>query len=246
MKKSSLVLVSVLLAGAASAREAVYSKDLYSPETHPETPVVVSLADPVQLPQANYNVSGVRWDIFYGCNFTVKGFDFGLVGRVNDSFTGCSLTAANWVEGDVVGAQIGAVANVSRGNTTGFQTAAIVNYDHGVFTGCQLGLVNYDGTFNGVQLGGLNWDKGACYGLQLGAGNIAVSEFHGWSVGLVNYTERMSGLQFGVINVAGETGSGVQIGCFNGAPKFSGVQIGLLNVIGNAAIPVLPIVNGNF
>lgn len=247
MKKSSLVLLSMVLAGAASAKDAPsYSRDLYSAETHPMTVLAVSLADPLQLPQANYNVAGIRWDIFYGNSFTVSGVDFGLVGRVNDSFTGLALTAADWVEGDVVGAQLSGVANIVKGNATGFQTAAFVNYNHGVFTGVQAGLVNHDGTFNGLQLGGLNWDKGLCYGLQLGVGNVAVSEFRGWSLGLMNYTERLSGLQVGLINVAGDSGSGLQIGLFNGAPKFSGLQIGVLNVIGNAALPVLPVVNGNF
>lgn len=246
MKKSSLVLASVLFIGSASAKEVVYGKDLYSAETHPETPVVISLADPVQFPQSNYNVKGFRWDIFYGNNFSVTGFDFGLVGHVNDSFTGLALTAANWVEDDVTGAELGLICNVVRGNAVGYQGAGIVNYNHGIFTGFQTGLVNLDGAFNGVQFGGLNWDKGLCYGLQLGCVNVAVSEFHGWSVGFLNYAERATGLQLGLVNVVGETGHGIQLGIFNGAPKFSGLQIGLLNVIGNAALPVLPIVNGNF
>ena len=247
MKKSSLVLLSMVLTGAACAKESPsYSRDLYSPDTHPMTILAVGLADPVQLPQANYNVAGLRWSIFYGSNFTVSGIDVGLVGRVNDSFTGLALTAADWVEGDVVGAQLSGVASIIKGNATGFQMAPFVNYNHGVFTGFQTGLVNYDGTFNGLQFGGLNWDKGLCYGLQVGVGNVAVSEFHGWSVGLINYTERLTGLQVGLVNVAGDSGSGLQLGVFNGASKFSGLQVGLLNMIGNAAVPVLPIVNGNF
>ena len=246
MKKTSMVLVSMLLAGAVSAEEAVYGRDLYSAETHPMTPVVISLADPIQFPQDNYNVVGLRWDIFYGNNFTVTGLDFGLVGRVNDSFTGLALDAASWVEGDAVGAQLSGLANIVKGNATGLQIGSVVNYNHGVFTGAQAGLVNYDGTLAGLQLGGLNWDKGICYGLQVGAGNVSVNEVRGWSLGVMNYTERLTGLQLGVFNIAGEIGSGLQIGCFNGAPKFSGLQIGILNVIGNAAVPVLPFVNGNF
>ncbi|MGN0854370.1 MAG: LA_2272 family surface repeat-containing protein [Kiritimatiellia bacterium] len=246
MNKSSLVLASVLLIGSASAKEVVYGRDLYSPETHPVTPVVISLADPVQLPRSNYNVTGFRWDIFYGNNFTVTGFDFGLVGHVDGSFTGLALTAASWVEGDATGAELGLLDNVVRGNAVGFQGAGLVNYNHGSLAGFQFALVNIDGTFNGVQFGGLNWDKGVCYGLQLGFANVAVSEFHGWSVGPMNYAERMAGLQFGLVNVVGEMGRGLQIGLFNGAPKYSGIQIGLLNVIGNAAVPVLPVVNGNF
>ena len=65
-------------------------------------------------------------------------------------------------------------------------------------------------------------------------------------MGLINYTERLTGLQVGLVNVAGDSGSGLQLGVFNGASKFSGLQVGLLNMIGNAAVPVLPIVNGNF
>ena len=246
MKKSSLVLLSMALAGSAAAKEALAPRDFFRPETHPVTYVEISLADPVQVPPANYSVKGIRWDIFYGNNFNVTGIDFGLVGRVNDAFTGIALTAADWVEGDAIGVQLTGLANIVKGNAVGWQTAAAVNYNHGVFTGLQAGLVNHNGTFNGFQLGGLNWDKGMCYGLQIGAGNVAVSEFHGWSVGLINYTERLTGLQVGLVNVAGDSGSGLQLGLFNGTPKFSGIQIGVLNVIGNAALPVLPVVNGNF
>lgn len=252
MKKSSLVLLSAVLVGLTATAKDLYTsnKDLYSAKEHPVTGVMVSIADPIQFPRDNddvsWSVKGFRWNLFYGNCFEMVGFDLGLVARSCDKMKGCAIETVSWVESDFKGAEIGFLGNAVLNDATGFQLAGLGNYVHGAFTGCQIAPFNFNGTFDGFQLGAFNWDKGVCTALEIGAVNVNVSELHGWSVGAINYAERLYGVQIGAVNVVGDQGRGVQIGIFNGAAKFQGVQIGVLNVIANAQIPILPIVNGNF
>ncbi|MBQ6137890.1 MAG: hypothetical protein IJI73_11030, partial [Kiritimatiellae bacterium] len=71
-------------------------------------------------------------------------------------------------------------------------------------------------------------------------------EFHGLSLGALNYTGKLLGAQIGLINVVAESAHGVQFGVFNATPSLQGFQIGLLNVIGNGLLPIMPFVNGSF
>jgi len=241
MKKSSLVVLSLAIAGAASAR------DLYSPEEHPVTPLELGIATPVQLPPANWDVYGLRWNLIYGESHNVYGLDLGLVGCNQLKMVGLQLMAAvDWVEGDMAAVQFGGIANAVFGNASGVQLGGIVNYTRGEFAGVQFAPINYDGTFYGFQAGLFNYVKGISWGLQLGFANSAVNEFHGWSVGAVNFAARMHGLQLGLINLADESGRGVQIGIFNGAANYNGIQIGLLNVIDNGELPIMPVLNARF
>lgn len=241
MKKTSLVLLSLAIAGAATAR------DLFSPEEHRGTPIELGIAAPVQLPSPAWSVYGLRASLIYGASYDVYGVDLGLVGFNRSAMKGLQLQlAADWVDGDMAGVQLAAVSNIDTANATGLQLAGIANYVRGEFTGVQFAAVNYNGAFKGLQLGGFNYDKGISWGLQLGLANASVNEFHGWSLSAVNYAERMFGLQFGLINIAAESGRGVQIGVFNSAAKYNGVQIGVLNIIGNGELPIMPVLNAQF
>jgi len=241
MKKSSLVVLSLAIAGAASAR------DLYSSEDHPGTPLELGIATPVQIPPANWSVYGLRLNLIYGESYDVYGLDLGLVGYNRDKMVGLQMmAAADWVESDMDGVQFAGIANVVCGNAAGIQFGGIVNYTRGDFAGVQFAAINFDGTFYGFQAGMFNYDKGISWGLQLGLANAAVNEFHGWSIAAVNYAERMHGLHLGLINLAAESGRGVQIGVFNGASRYNGIQIGLLNVIGNGELPIMPVLNARF
>ena len=241
MKKTSLVLLSLAVAGAVSAR------DLHTAEEHLVTPLEVSLWTPLQLTSPARNVYGLRWNIFYGENFNVYGVDVGLSGYAFNNIGGLQASAFNWVDGNMAAIQLGGLANVVNANADGIQFGGLVNYTRGEFRGLQLGsLLNCDGEFCGVQLATFNYVNGASMGVQLGVANSAVSEFHGWSCGLVNYAERMHGLQLGVINAINESGRGVQIGLCNAAAQFAGVQIGLFNIIGNGALPIMVIANAQF
>ena len=240
MKKATLVLISAAVAGVACAR------DLYSSEDHPVTPVQLNLADPIAVPRSNWNVYGLRLNLIFGQSFGLKGLDLGFAGRCRDKFVGLAAQSCNWVESDMTGVQLGAVANVVHGNAYGLQLGGAVNSDHGVFSGLQAALVNFDGTFAGLQLGAVNWNKSVSAGFQFGVANADVNEFHGFSIGGLNYAGKLVGVQLGAVNVAAETVHGVQIGVFNAAPSIQGFQVGLINVIGNGALPIMPVFNGSF
>ncbi len=241
MNKTGLVLLSAALVGVTAS-----AKDLYSSEDHPRTPVQVGLAAPIQYPGERWNVSAFRLNLLFGASHDMTGLDLGLVGFCRQNMTGLSVHAFNWVDSDLAGVQIGALGNVTGGNAAGLQIGGFLNREAGLFAGFQTALVNHDGSFWGLQLAGLNWNKSVGYGLQLGVGNVNVGDFRGWSVGALNISDSMTGLQLGVVNVASASACGVQIGVFNAASSLDGVQIGVLNVIADAAIPVLPVVNGNF
>ncbi|MCR5414909.1 MAG: hypothetical protein K6F50_09340 [Kiritimatiellae bacterium] len=255
MKKLSLVALSMALCGAAAAQDGSANQasgdpealNPFVPQEHPVAYAEIGFATPIQYPSPEAMVNGVRFNLIYGESFGVYGFDFGLVGFNRDSAEGLALYAGvDWTENDFIGAQFGGIANVALGNSKGFELAGIVNYNRGCYTGGQIGLINFDGEFIGGQIGGFNYDKGVCWGFQLGFANAAVNEYHGWSIGAVNYAERLYGLQFGGVNIAAETGRGIQIGVFNCADNFIGMQIGLLNIIGNGDLPIMPILNARF
>ncbi len=263
MKKSSLVLMLTIFASlmaTAKDLDGAKAKDLYGTKEHPTTPVMISIASPIQLPMVggddlSYSVVNrskychwlnLRWNLFYADCHEMVGIDLGMVARSVDKMSGFALESVSWVENNFTGAEIALMSNVVLGDALGFQLAGVGNYVNGAMKGAQIGLFNHNGTFEGFQTGLLNWDKGVCTAFEIGVGNVNTSELHGWSFGLVNYTERLYGLHLGLFNVVSDMGRGVQIGLLNGASKFQGVQIGLLNVIADSSLPVLPIVNGNF
>ncbi len=241
MKKTTLFLMSFAMAATACAR------DLFAPEVHPVAWGEVSLATPIQYPANNWTVEGLRWNIIYGENYGVYGLDLGLVGFNSESAKCLSLYGGvSWTEGDFSGVSLAGLSTVVCGNMAGLEMSGILNYTRGEFVGGQFAPVNFNGQFHGAQLGFFNYDNGICWGLQVGAANAAVNEYHGWSIGLVNYAERLYGLQFGGINLAAETGRGVQIGLFNAANNYTGLQIGLLNILVNGEVPFMPILNAQF
>jgi hypothetical protein len=241
MKKLSL---AVMAAGVVCC--IANAKEFYGEVDHPVTPFKMALADPIQLPASNYKVYGMRCNIFVGNSFTMRGLDIGLVGMTENTNVGLAINAANWVDGEMCAAQIGAIGNVVNGSSTGFQLSTVVNYNQTLFTGMQGSMINFNGQFKGFQFGLLNWDHGVCYGLELGGVNVNDSELHGWEIGCINYCVNLFGTQIGVVNVMPEKGRGIQIGVFNAATKFQGIQIGLLNVIGDGAVPIFPVINANF
>lgn len=241
MKKTSLALLTMVLAGVASA------EDLLTPEDHPVENFGIALATPIQTPAPNATVDIFRWNLIYSDNYGVHGCDLGLVGHSRANSSGFTLDGlADWYDFDFTGCQIAGLGNSVLGNATGFQLAGLINYTRGNFTGFQVAALNWDGASYGMQLGAININKGISSGLQLGAYNANLNEFHGWSVGAINCTDRLDGLQLGILNIVPSAGRGVQIGVFNSAVAFEGVQLGLLNLIGNGDLPIMPILNANF
>lgn len=262
MKKSGLVLFSAALVGLALSAKAApalvmegdgsavgdrtYLSGVYTSEDHGMTVCQLGIADPLQIPSNSFVVRGLRWNLFYGSSFAMHGLDIGLSAFTRTEMSGVALQAANWVEGDMTGLQIGLLGNVVGGTAIGAQFGGIISWNRGPVTGFEMSPVNLNGSFDGVQLGLLNMNKGAARGLELGIANINLSELSGCSIGLLNCADTFAGAQFGLVNIVARSGRGVQFGVFNAAESYEGLQIGLLNVIGNATIPVLPLVNGNF
>jgi len=146
----------------------------------------LALFHPIQVFNADNDVSGVRWDIIYGVNDNIHGLDFGIVNKTT---------------GDQGGVQFGYV-NLVDGYFHGWQRG-IVNIVGGDFVGWQDGVYNHVlGDFCGVQTSYVNRVKGDFKGLQVGLFYNSVDQ-------------RMEGLQIGLVNRAGILDDAVQIGLLN-------------------------------
>lgn len=123
----------------------------------------------------------------------------------------------------------------------------LVSHTTGAQEGVQIwGLLNMvEGGGNGIQIfNGINYTKGAKQGVQFATININ-ENMKGIVIGTVNAGQKIEGLEWGFVNVAKEA-KGLQIGAVNFAESLDGFQIGFINIYTQGAIPVLPIVNGNF
>lgn len=187
-----------------------------------------SLVTPVQAPDCETDVAGLRLDFIYGRAPGFKGLDLGVVNHTTGDFFGVALGGANLVNDEFCGLQLGLLNWNDNGNRDWAETSY----------GGQVGLVNYADMFCGYQ-GGLV--------------NISENLFTGVQSSLLNVARDMSGLQDGFylifgVNIASGNVRGCQIGLVNFAGTMeSGVQIGIVNIIANNGwMPVFPIVNGSF
>ncbi len=174
MKKaiSALALTAALAAPAAMA----------------SSPVMFSTLNGFNAPDSDA-VGGVRLALLHGKVNEVKGVDLAVIGmsetdkttgvnlgffgaaKVNQQMTGASLGFFNWMEGEVVGANLGAVniTNDVRGANVSF-----VNYSQGD-TMVDVGAANFSDTSN-VQVGIFNKTK-KIDGVQVGLINCADNGF---------------------------------------------------------------------
>jgi hypothetical protein len=126
-----------------------------APAMAQEYPFQLALVTPIQIFSENSSITGVRIDLIYGRNTTVKGLDWGFI---NHTTSGTSL-----------GIGLG-VVNLTDANFTGLQYGW-VNWTKGNFEGMQWGLINHAGYANGFQLGFIN-HADRLKGLQIGFINI--------------------------------------------------------------------------
>lgn len=212
------------------------------------TPLQINLASPLSLPWGERDVYGLKLNLLHGSSAEVRGLDVGLVGSTTRANVyGIELQGFNYVDGDMRGLQLGAVANYLSGGVCGVQLAGLVNWNVGEACGLQLGALNFDGGFAGLQAGVLNWSEDTFRGWGFGLINCVKNEFTGFEAGLLNYVKGGArGLQLGVFNIVEGDSAGLQLGLFNAADHHTGVQIGLLSLNKLGALPVFPIVNANF
>jgi hypothetical protein len=137
-----------------------------------ESPIQLSLFNPVQLVPETKGVSAIRLNLIYTKNASMSGFDFGLVnkttgdgvglmwtgvGMTDGNFTGWQGSMVGIVGGNFVGWQEGLV-NICDGRFKGLQTALIYNTTNHC-KGLQFALVNSTETMEGIQIGLLNFIK---------------------------------------------------------------------------------------
>lgn len=209
-----------------------------------------SIASPgdLLLPWNRSDVYGLRLDMPYGNNKgSVIGVDLGVVGVADEDVIGIAVTAVNVADlGAVEGLQLGLLANRTK-ELYGFQFGGVLNWNEDLAYGVQLGAINYDGEFYGLQLGVVNWFVGNAYGVSLGAFLLSNNSFVGFSAACLNYEmHKMSGLQLGGINLAAESSTGLQLGLVNISKHHEGVQLGLININSSGFLPCFPLVNFNF
>jgi len=103
----------------------------------------------------------------------------------------------------------------------------LVNGTIGQSAGLSLGLLNYAGSYKGLQWGLVNyttdnfsgWQGGFVLGIIVSALNYTGGDMKGLQTGLVNYANNLTGLQIGLFNYAETIDDGVQIGLLNIMPR---------------------------
>ena len=140
MKTIMLTLLICLISITASAGE--------------PKPIQLALLNPIQLVSEGEAVQGIRLNLFYGKNSSVKGLDIGLVNYTTSGLSkGYQVGLVGLNDADFLGFQNNFVNSV-KGNCEGFQWG-FVNHAQNM-NGFQLGIVNYAGTMKGLQIGLVN------------------------------------------------------------------------------------------
>ena len=173
------------------------------------SPVSFGIAPPIQFPQKEFSVTGLRVSTLWGRHRDLYGIDLGILGNVTDqTFIGLAvaglfnltngqttviglqaagLTNINTKTANIYGLQIAALLNNNIGTSSvnGFQIAAVNKADHTVIRGAQIGL------YNKAQ---------SVYGLQIGIVNVC-ENLHGLQIGLANFHHKGLFIVSPVLNV---------------------------------------------
>lgn len=156
-------------------------------------PIAIGIVPPVQFPAEDWDVTGLRLNIFVGLHNSVGFVDIGVLGNLS--------------QGDVMGLEIAGVWNQVNQNVSAIQIAGIGNRVLGQVKGLQLaGLVNYgniSADVQGLQLACANV-AGGLEGIQIGLFNRA-EDTAGLQIGVINMTRNMNGLQLGLINIISDS-----------------------------------------
>ena len=131
------------------------------------TDVMLGFFTPLQIPESDYDVRGVRLNLLYGtcCNFS--GLDIGFVGVTKNRAKGCRVNLVNMAYEDGLGLHAGGL-----------------NYLSGDFKGLQIGLINWTDSGDAFQVGFYNGAYDV-KGLQFGLINVT-DKMQGIQIGLFN------------------------------------------------------------
>ncbi len=138
----AVVLFSVLIGG--------------TPAQAQDKPIQLSLFTPIQIFPDDVGIKGFRFDLIYGRNAGMVGFDLGIANHTTDR--------------EFVGVEWGLVG-ITEADGTGWQNNA-VSWAGSSFTGLQTGIFNRAGRLTGLQLGLINYAESVESGLQIGLANI--------------------------------------------------------------------------
>lgn len=143
-----------------------------TPGVFAQSPVQLSVFNPVQIVPETGSVEGISLGLVYTVNDDMTGYDFnfvvnkltgdmkgwqaGLVNFVQGEMWGHQEGFYNQVDGDCLGWQAGMI-NINSSLTHGLQTGAF-NKTHEL-RGVQFGLLNMTDTMNGLQIGILNFNS---------------------------------------------------------------------------------------
>ncbi len=145
MRNLFLTLAALLFILPVAVNSSIYAQ---------ESPIQLSLFNPVQIVPETNSVTGLRLSLLYGKNVNVSGLDVGLVNVTTGNQVGLQYGVVGYNEGNFNGWQDNLVS-MTKGNLMGLQTGA-VNYTAGKTSGLQIAIVNYSATMNGLQLGLIN------------------------------------------------------------------------------------------
>ena len=161
------LLGSIVLTCAFDTREAQAQTETQA-QTR-ERPIQIALFHPVQIFAEDTSIRGLRVNVIYGRNVSVKGLDVGLVNHNTGGISkGLQWGLVGVVESDFAGWQNNLV-NLVKGQFIGYQSGYYNDFDNG--EAFQLGIVNKARDMKGFQLGLVNYTENM-HGLQIGLLNI--------------------------------------------------------------------------
>lgn len=191
-----------------------------------DTPASFGIFPPIQYPDEEATVTGIRINAGCARHKNVYGLDFGTVCNITDQrFIGMALAGGfNRTSGDTyaIFTQMALGANHNTGNAHIF--------------GIQYALgANISGKSTRV------------YGAQVavGANTGGAAHIYGIQISAYNRAENIYGFQVGVMNFSKNV-YGFQIGLINRTENLHGVQIGLINTHEKGWIKHMPIINIGF
>lgn len=118
------------------------------------SPIEMSVWKPLQLFNEDWDIYGMRLNLFYAKNRDIWGMDLGLGVNESRDIYGIQMTGILNSIRDLYGIQIAGVVNDASNKMKGIQMS-IVNLAK-VSTGVQVGMVNYTEQMDGMQFGLLN------------------------------------------------------------------------------------------
>ena len=145
------------------------------------SPAMFGFFTPLQAPGPDFDVGGLRLNLFYGtcCNF--DGLDLGFVGVSENHANGWLINIVSYAHGDGLGLNTG-----------------IVNYYGGDFKGMQVGVANWIDSGEAFQVGVYNGARDV-QGLQIGVINTA-NKMQGVQIGVANVISNSDLSFFPIIN----------------------------------------------